>query len=86
VEKGQEPTVTAAEIENAPDVAWNEFQQDGFAFDAMGNLVSACEVFQGVFGGGVFVHVHIGCGQERPSTEVEIWPPRLNQKLNSVTY
>ena len=46
-----------AKIEDALYLRRDEFQQNRLAFGAMGDAIRPRQVFQGVFGGGVFVKI-----------------------------
>ena len=54
-EESKQAAIAGAEVEDAADGSRDELEQDGFAFDAMGNFVREREVFERVFGGCVLV-------------------------------
>jgi hypothetical protein len=57
-QEGEKATVPGSEVENTTSVARNEIYQNAFALDAVRNFVGAREVFEGVFGCGVFVQLN----------------------------
>ena len=53
----EQPPIAGAQVQDAPDVRWQELQHHRFAFCAMGNLVGHCQVRQSMTRFGIFIEL-----------------------------